>query len=70
MSQESGVVKFFDVAKGFGFIVPDVGDKDIYFNRASLPLDRRYEPVQGDSVQFETRPATKGVMAVRVQITI
>lgn len=67
MSHQAGTVKFFDAHKKFGFIVPDNGDKDIYFNSASLPLDRRYDPVQGDKVLFESRPATKGMMAVRVQ---
>lgn len=68
MSQERGVVKFYDASRGFGFIVPDRPDaKDIYFNRASLPLARSYDPVQGDAVQYECRPAAKGMMAVRVQ---
>lgn len=68
MSQQKGKVKFFDASRGFGFIVPDKpGEKDIYFNRASLPLHREYDPVQGDEVQYESRPAAKGLMAVRVQ---
>ena len=63
-----GKVKFFDSQKGFGFIVPDNGEKDIYFNRASLPLHREYDPCEGDPVQFEARPAAKGTIAVRVQL--
>lgn len=66
----SGRVKFFDHRKGFGFIVPDkAGEEDVYFNTAALPLNRAYDPVEGDSVQYDTRPAAKGMMAVRVQLT-
>lgn len=63
-----GTVKFYDHQRGFGFIVPaKAGEKEIYFNRASLPLNRAYDPVQGDEVQYEARPAAKGMMAVRIQ---
>ena len=34
----TGVVKWFDVAKGFGFIVPDNGMQDVFLHVTCLPL--------------------------------
>lgn len=62
----SGVVKFFNLQKSFGFITGDDG-KDVYFNRASLPLDRRYDPVEGDRVVFEVRDARQGPIAHHIE---
>lgn len=67
----TGTIKFFNPRSGFGFIVPDkatADSPDIYFNRSSLARDRQYDPVEGDKVQFETRSAEKGTMAVRIVI--
>lgn len=61
-----GKVKFFNMRQGFGFITTDEGD-DVYFNKASLPRDRRYDPVEGDSVTMEIRDARKGKMAHRIE---
>lgn len=62
-----GTVKFFNLKKGFGFILSDSGE--IYFNRASLRRDREYDPVEGDTVDFEVRDARKGKVAVRIEQT-
>lgn len=62
-----GTVKFFNVAKGFGFIKTEAGE-DVYFSATSLPLDRRYDPVEGDRVSFDVRDARKGKMAHHVEL--
>lgn len=61
-----GKVKFFNIRKGFGFVTGDDG-LEFYFNRASLPRERRYDPVEGDAVTFEVRDARKGGMAHHVE---
>lgn len=61
-----GTVKFFNTKKGFGFIVGEDGS-EVYFNRASLPRERRYDPVEGDPVSFEVRAARKGAIAHRIE---
>lgn len=64
-----GTVKFFSVRRGFGFIIPEPSDgKEIYFSRASLPRDRRYDPVEGDPVEFDVRSSPQGPMAVRIEL--
>lgn len=62
-----GKVKFFSIKKGFGFVTTDEG-ADVYFNRASLPRDRQYDPVEGDAVSFEVRDARLGKIAHRMEL--
>lgn len=50
-----GRIKFYNVAKRFGFIIPADGTGDLYFAESSLPRSRQYDPVEGDVVEFEAR---------------
>jgi len=61
---KEGKVKFFNEAKGFGFIAPNDGGADVFVHQSGL-IDRIKE---NDSVQFETEHGKKGVNAVRVQV--
>ena len=67
MSQQSGVVKFFNETKGFGFIKPDGGGKDIFVHVSalgglqSLANDQR--------VVFDPEEGRRGLQAVNVQVT-
>ena len=63
-----GTVKFYNGKTRYGFIVPADGSENIYFAEESLPRGRRYDPVEGDVVEFEIRAAVKGRMAVRIDI--
>lgn len=63
----NGKVKFFNTQRGFGFITAEDGE-DVYFNRASLPLNRTYDPVEGDAVTFEVRDARQGKMAHHIEM--
>jgi cold shock protein len=69
-SQEvEGTVKFFNAEKGFGFIVPDDGGKDVFISARVLERARvsTLEPEQ--RVRVTTRMGQKGPMAETVELT-
>jgi CspA family cold shock protein len=67
--RQTGTVKFFNQSKGFGFITPDQGGKDVFVHITAVersgigPLD------EGMRVSFETEPDKrgKGPKAVNLQ---
>lgn len=65
-----GIIKFYNVAKRFGFIIPDDGSGDLYFAESSLPRGRRYDPVEGDRVEFSPRDSVGKPNRLAVQIVV
>lgn len=65
---QQGKIKFFDSQKGFGFIDPDEGNKDIFVHRNNvedLGYDQGFE--DGEPVEFETEETPKGLSAINVR---
>jgi len=62
MSQ--GTVKFYNAEKGFGFIVPDDGGKDIFVHSSGLVDDIN----EGDKVSYDVAEGKKGLNAVDVRV--
>lgn len=58
-----GTVKFFNESKGFGFITPSDGSKDVFVHKNNL-IDQIRE---NDKVKFETETGPKGLNAVDVE---
>lgn len=58
----SGTVKFFNAEKGFGFITPDQGGKDLFVHKTGT-TEALWE---GDKVTFEVEQSPKGLNAVNV----
>ena len=60
----TGTVKFFNESKGYGFITPENGSKDIFVHVNGLVDDIR----EGDKVTYETEEGRKGLNAVNVEV--
>ncbi|MAJ50935.1 MAG: cold-shock protein [Flammeovirgaceae bacterium] len=61
----SGTVKFFNNTKGFGFITPDEGGKDVFVHQTGLTEEIR----EGDKVSYDVQDGQKGLNAVNVKIS-
>jgi len=65
MSRLQGKVKFFNDAKGFGFIAPSDGSKDVFVHANSLQ-NVGGTLTENETVSFETQQGQKGIEAVNV----
>ncbi len=63
---EQGTVKWFNGAKGFGFIARDNGE-DVFVHFKAIVGDGYKTLNQGDKVQFEIEQGPKGLQAAKVQ---
>lgn len=61
---QKGTVKFFNETKGFGFITPESGEKDVFVHSSGL-LD---EIRENDKVEYEVESGPKGLNASNVKV--
>ncbi|KGE12850.1 MULTISPECIES: cold-shock protein [Sphingobacterium] len=61
---QQGKVKFFNETKGFGFITPSNGGKDIFVHSTGLLGNIR----ENDTVEYETEEGKKGINAKNVRV--
>ena len=61
----TGVVKFYEAEKGFGFIEPDGDDEDLFFHSTALGGVVLYE---SDNVEFEMSQGPKGPIAIHIKL--
>ncbi len=61
----TGIVKFYDIEKGFGFIEPDEDMEDLFFHASALGGQEIYD---NDPVDFEMSIGPKGPIAIRIEL--
>jgi CspA family cold shock protein len=61
----NGTVKFFNNNKGFGFITPDSGEKDVFVHANNLVDDIN----EGDKVSYDLESTDKGPSAINVRVS-
>lgn len=57
---QNGTVKWFDPAKGYGFIRPDIGEKDIFIHKTAVINSSVKYLGEGQKVTFETEITSYG----------
>lgn len=58
-----GTVKFFNASKGFGFIAPDDGGKDVFVHVSAVEAAGMRSLNEGQKVSFDIQPDAKGAKA-------
>jgi CspA family cold shock protein len=64
-----GTVKWFNDAKGFGFIAPQDGSDDVFVHQSSIQSTTYRTLHEGQTVQFESQHGPKGLSATKVEPT-
>ncbi len=62
----TGTVKWFNDQKGYGFIAPDEGGKDLFIHHSNIAGTGFKTLAEGAKVEFEVREGSKGPEAVNV----
>ena len=63
----TGTVKWFNDAKGFGFITQDNGGEDVFCHYSAIQMDGFRTLAEGQKVQFDVARGPKGLQAQNVR---
>jgi CspA family cold shock protein len=68
MSQQrlTGTVKWFNASKGYGFIAPDDGSKDVFVHHSAIQMEGYADLNENDRVEFGIEQGPKGPAAANV----
>jgi CspA family cold shock protein len=67
MSVQTGTVKWFNDAKGFGFIAPDGGGEDLFAHFRDIQGNGFKTLVENQRVEFEVKQGQKGPQAANIR---
>lgn len=65
---ETGTVKWFNDAKGFGFITPDAGGEDLFAHFSEIRAEGFKSLQENQKVTYETKKGPKGLQAANIKI--
>jgi CspA family cold shock protein len=64
----NGTVKWFNDAKGFGFIAPDDGGKDVFVHHTAIKAEGFRSLAEGAKVVYDVEQGQKGPQAANVRL--
>ena len=64
----AGKVKWFNNAKGYGFVLAEAGDEDLFVHYSSIQMDGYRTLRAGQDVTFDVKEGPKGSHAVNVRV--
>ncbi len=64
----TGTVKWFNEAKGYGFITPDNGSPDVFVHFSAIKAEGFKTLSEGQQVSFDTQTSEKGPQAANVRL--
>jgi CspA family cold shock protein len=68
MSTQTGIVKWFDDAKGYGFITPEDGGKDLFAHFSEIRSEGGFRSLkENQKVEFEVKQGQKGPQASNIR---
>lgn len=65
----TGTVKWFNNAKGFGFILPEDGGEDLFAHYSSIDMDGYKTLKAGQAVDFDVIQGQKGMHATHIRVS-
>ncbi|MGE4219538.1 MAG: cold-shock protein [Alphaproteobacteria bacterium] len=65
----TGTVKFFNTTRGYGFISPDDGSKDVFVHISAVERSGMSQLTEGQKLVFEVEPNARGPKAVNLRVS-
>lgn len=60
-------MKFFDNLRGYGFVIPDSGGRDVFCHAGAVRRAGLHELREGDRIKFDTKPSAKGAEVAHIE---